>query len=240
MANDVTLVVPCTELVRFYFGASGGLLKRLFSGALASRQLYTSARINPATGIARLDLFPGLPAVAASTVGRIAFDPQARKAMRWLINSGVSAAANKERHYPRTTFPFLGETTLTAQGRWIKQGRHRVFLAERLIRCTHPFPFQKLFYTSQVNLTAMSNASRQKPERMARPDKNFHPKVYLTEGMVASDLQAVAVPSPEDIDCSFPDLMTKHVRRVKLAQPVVTRHHAAPDVTLATGECLLA
>lgn len=238
VANNVTLVVPCMELIRFYFGASGGLLKRLFSGALASRQLYTSARINPATGIAHLDLFPGLPGVAASTVGRIAFDPQARKAMRWLINSGVSAAANKERHYPRTTFPFLGETTLTAQGRWIEQGRHRVFLAERLARCTHPFPFQKLFYTSQVNLNAMSNASRQKSERMARHDEDSRPKVYLADGMVARDLQAVAVPSPEEIDCSFPDLMTKYVRRVKPVQPVGAHHHAAPDVTLATGDPL--
>lgn len=238
VSNDVTLVVPCMELIRFYFGASGGLLKHLFSGALASRQLYTSARINSATGIAHLDLFPGLPGVAASTVGRIAFDQQARKAMRWLVNSGVSASANKERHYPRTTFPFLGETTLTTQGRWIEQGKHQVFLAERLVRCTHPFPFQKLFYTSQVNLSALSNALRRKPEEMARPDESISPKANLSEATVARDLQAVAVPSPEDVDCPFPDLMAKHVRRVKPAQPVGARHPASPDVTLATGDRL--
>jgi hypothetical protein len=56
--------------------------------------------------------------------------------------------------------------------------------------------------------------------------------------MVARDLQAVAVPSSEDIDCPFPDLMAKHVRRVKSAQTVSARHHAAQDVTLATGDRL--
>jgi hypothetical protein len=113
-----------------------------------------------------------------------------------------------------------------------------VFLAERLVRCTYPFPFQKLFYTSQVNLTALPKDVRGKPERIARHEGDIHPKVDLAEGMVARDLQAVAVPSSEDIDCPFPDLMAKHVRRVKLAQTVSARHHAAQDVTLATGERL--
>lgn len=237
IGHDATLVVSCTELVRFYFGASGGLLKHLFSGALASRQLYTSAQINYATGVAHLDLFPGLPGVAASTVGRIAFDQQARKAMRWLINSGVSAAANKERHYPRTTFPLLGETNLTAQGRWINHKNHQVFLAERLIQCTHPFPFKTLFYTSHLNLSSLQKSVSSQPEKIAHPHKDSPPKIELVETLVASTLQPVALKFTEDIDCAFPDLISKPVRRVNRDRSGMSQQ-ATQQSTLGTGERL--
>lgn len=235
VASDMTLVVPCMELVRFYFGASGGLLKRLFSGAHAAKNLFTSARINPETRIANLDLAPGLPGVAASTVGRIAFDRQAQKAMYWIVNSGVAASANGQRYYPRTTFPFIGDTNLTVQGRWINQHGHRVFLAERLLRCTHPFPFQTLFYTSHLDLSTSRKLSRTASEQSSRQNKGGTPSIELREARVASDLQPVAVQTTEEIDCPFPDLLEKHVRRVRAASSRGGRQ-ATPPTQLGTGE----
>lgn len=240
VADNITLVVPCMELIRFYFGSSGSLLKQLFSGALTANKLYTSAKINPSTGIARLELAPSLPGVAASTVGRIAFDTHARKAMRWLINSGVSAAAHGERHYPRTTFPFAGSTDLTALGRWIELYEHRVFLAERLIRCTHPFPFQTLFYTSHINRFATRQAVRNALDRkkaLAASGADGRSTFQLTEARVASNLQPAAVVAGEENDCPFPDLLAKRIRRIKEDRPVFARKAASSENNvLAAGE----
>lgn len=240
VADNITLVVPCMELIRFYFGSSGSLLKQLFSGALTANKLYTSAKINPSTGIARLELAPSLPGVAASTVGRIAFDAHARKAMRWLINSGVSAAAHGERHYPRTTFPFAGSTDLTALGRWIELHGHRVFLAERLIRCTHPFPFQTLFYTSHINRLATRQAVRNALDRkkaLAASGADGRPAFQLTEARVASNLQPAAVVAGEENDCPFPDLLAKRIRRIKGDRPVFARKAVSSENNvLAAGE----
>lgn len=241
VADDITLVVPCMELIRFYFGASGSLLRQLFSGAMAGSKLYSAAKINTSTGVARLDLAPSLPGVAASTVGRIAFDDQARRAMRWLINSGVSAAANRERHYPRTTFPFAGTTDLAAQGRWIDLHGHRVFLAERLIRCTHPFPFRTLFYTSSMNRMATRQAVRRILDRKSHTAHatGRQPAPRLAEARVARDLQPTAITIGEENDCPFPDLLTKHVRRIKNDRPSFARRAASSqEEVLGAGEPL--
>lgn len=40
------LLVPCVELIRFYFGSSSNLLKRLFIGPLNQDMLWTSKRFN--------------------------------------------------------------------------------------------------------------------------------------------------------------------------------------------------
>lgn len=221
LPGRITLIIPCMEMIRFYFGASGALLSRLFSGALASQRLFTSARINPVTGIGNIDLAHGLPGVAATTVGRIAFDSHARRAMHWIVNSGTSAAANRERYYPKTTFPFRGRTDLTAEGRWLEHGDCRVFLAERLIRCTHPFPFKALFYTSQVNLLASRATLRKSANRSPRPpagdiDRRSSNDIVLAENTVAPALLPCRIDVADHAAVGpFPDLLQKPVRRVR-------------------------
>lgn len=241
--GNATLIIPCMEMIRFYFGASGALLSRLFSGAIGSQRLFTSARISPTTGIGNLNLAHGLPGVAAATVGRIAFDNHALKAMNWIVNSGTSAAANRARYYPKTTFPFRGKTDLTVEGRWLEHRNYRVFLAERLLRCSHPFPFKTLFYTSQVNLLA-SRSTFQKPRgsSSSRPtgetNRHNNDAIALGENTVTPDLQAYRIDVVDNtIAGPFPDLLQKHIRRVRPNLPGLGSRAAKQTLgELAAGE----
>jgi hypothetical protein len=218
LSDNATLVIPCMELVRFYFGASGSFLKRLFSGAFALDNLCTGVRFNLATGAANIDLANDLPGAAAATVARIALDGQARSAAAWVVNSSVAASASGKRYYPKTTFPFLGETELTVLGRWLDTSGHRVFLAEQVICCTHPFPFASLYYTTSRSPLSPTRALRSTdletpPEQSTAngPEADLR----LDEGTVSGQLQPVGVAVDGEADDPFPDLRSKKIRRVK-------------------------
>jgi hypothetical protein len=49
LADGRSLVIPCMELIRFYFGSSGALLSRLFVPPLSKDKLFTSMTIHPKT-----------------------------------------------------------------------------------------------------------------------------------------------------------------------------------------------
>lgn len=240
VSADTTLVVPCMELVRFYFGASGSFLKRLFSGAFSMDLLYSSAKINPVTKRASLDLATDVPGVAAATIGRIAFDTHAQSAARWVVNSSVSASVNGERYYPKTTFPFRGETNLTAEGRWIVQANHRVFLAERLISCTHPFPFNELFYTSHLNVSAKGGSAKSKVAAANGSEVKDSTSAavehtVLEEGLVSPNLQPQSV-RVDGVAPPFPDLLSKRIRRVKKNNSFGVTQKSGDQAVLAEGE----
>lgn len=214
LPDGALLVVPCMELIRFYFGDSGLLLKRLFSGATATDNLYLSAWRSDVSGAAHLTLAPGLPFPAARTVARIAFDRQAAKAAAWIAKSGVAAAVHSERYYPRTTFPLKGETNFTVEGLWLGGGERRVFLAERILQCSHPFPFEWLFARETAELAGEgrpgSSGRRKSSRRDAEPRRH---KKELLENFVSRALLPMAVIA-DDIEAPFPDLVNKPVHRM--------------------------
>lgn len=216
--DGIVLVVPCMELVRFYFGASGLLLNRLFSGAFATDNLYTSANCHPITGIANLTLAPGLPFPAATTVARIAFDWRAEKAAAWIAKSGVAAAANGERYYPKTTFPFVGSSDLTVDGRWLDAGLSRVFLVERLLQCTRPFPFKRLYARSATEIAGEQQPNKSKTAAKGKASKRTknargHNRTLL-EGYVTRALLPMAIEADDDFENPFPDLIGKSIHRM--------------------------
>lgn len=208
------LVVPCMELIRFYFGDSGLLLKRLFSGAMATDNLYLSAWRRDVSGAAYLTLAPGLPFPAARTVARIAFDRQAAKAAAWIAKSGVAAAVHSERYYPRTTFPFKGETNFTVEGRWLGGDERRVFLVERILQCSHPFPFERLHARTTAELAGEGRPGSSGRGKSSRRDEEpRRHKEDLLENFVTRALLPMTVIA-DDIETPFPDLVGKPVHRM--------------------------
>lgn len=217
LADSSTLVVPCMELVRFYFGASGSFLKRLFSGAFALDRLYSDARINKKNRTASIELATDLSGVAATTVARIAFCEQARSAARWIVNSSVATAANRLIYYPKTTFPFFGTTDLTAYGRWISHGDSRIFLAEQLSRCTHPFPFDTLYYSTSRSLVKLGITGKEPEPSGGTKDTNHtnasQPTIDLSDAPISSVLQNCGLPGDDGGGLCFPDLANKIVAK---------------------------
>lgn len=142
------MLVPCVELIRFYFGSSGNLLSRLFSTPLTPEALWTSKRFNSANRHLHLVLAKRLSLLSASDIGRIALSRFAWRAAAGIHASCQKSAAQRNPAYPYTGFPFEGVTDLAASGIWLPFGEneHATFLVYRLCSCSHPFPFHSLSY----------------------------------------------------------------------------------------------
>ncbi|QZA77483.1 hypothetical protein K4H28_14545 [Deefgea tanakiae] len=216
--DGAILVVPCMELIRFYFGSSGSFLKRIFSGAFALDQLFQNAKLNKRTGTANIALAADLSGVAAATVARIAFCKQAKNAARWIVNSHVASLVNKQSYYPKTSFPFFGSTDLTTRGRWLVTDTSRVFLVEQLTSCTHPFPFQSLYYTSSKSLSIPNDPLKRDNTANDDPADHNAQKIELSDSQVSNLLAYLGLTEAYEGRPSFPDLVNKHILRTNKQQ----------------------
>lgn len=220
LSNQSVLLIPCVELIRFYFGASGSFLKKLFSGAFALDRLYTKANINSTTLVANIDLAPDISGPAAVTVARIAFDNQAKSAARWIVNSGISAAANSHSYYPKTTFPFLGKTQLSVEGSWIDGNGRHVFVVEKIVSCSHPFPFSKLFYQSEKVPAAFPKVNERlqgiEPSGLDKKSEFTHSQHACVDSNMG---RTISIVEENEDESPFPDLDRKSIHRVKRRHP---------------------
>lgn len=169
---NTVLVVPSLELFRFYFGATGSVLEGVMAGGDAEQRLYHAAYISRSSNAANLVLGMGMPAAAAPTVARIALDDEAKKAFFTLVKGGRIAGLNRTDWQPRMGFPFTGKTDLTVDGLWLETAGQRTFVALRVIRCTYPHPFERLYYSiDDGRPRARPSASSEQKERKAREKK---------------------------------------------------------------------
>jgi hypothetical protein len=149
LGDERRLLVPCVELIRFYFGSSGSLVQRLFSAPLRSERLWKRKQFNAVTGYLHLELADYLSSPSSKDIGRIA-----ESGLAWRAAAGIHASCQKATTsghpaYPYTGFPFEGTTDLIASGAWLPFGNREnaTFLVFRLRSCSHPFPYQSLSYT---------------------------------------------------------------------------------------------
>lgn len=161
LSEGCQLIVPCMELVRFYFGSSSTLLATLCRPELRRQDLYDPEKsfVNPDRPHSHVALARGLFGRSAADVARIAGN---REAWRCAVRIGASIAAPHNRNHVRTGFPFAGTTTLEAKGIWLPQGdqTRQTFVVHQLLRCSHPLPFQRLSYrTAQGEYATRSGDS---------------------------------------------------------------------------------
>lgn len=141
------LLVPCVELIRFYFGSSSNLLQRLFTAPLRPEKLWASKRLSENRHL-HLVLANGLSGASAADIGRVAESGLAWRAAAGIYASCQKATAQRHPAYPYTGFPFEGTTDLEASGLWLPFGDRAdaTFLVYRLRSCSFPFPFHSLSY----------------------------------------------------------------------------------------------
>lgn len=235
------LLVPCIELIRFYFGSSGNLLQRLFTGPLTREVLWVSKRFNPANRHLHLVLAKRLSLWSAPDVGRIAESSLAWRAAAGIYSSCQKAAAQRLPVYPYTGFPFEGQTNLVASGVWLPFGEleRATFLAYRLNSCSHPFPYRSLSYEAADRKARY--ASDHKSDQVGKVGRTREKSEGAAE---------VADVDPGDRKAQrrtvfenqqrFPDLTRKSIWREKLeAMPkpdVYLRHADGAIKQVALGE----
>ena len=214
------MIIPCMELVRFYFGSSSSLLTRLFLPPLARDSLYEKASMNTRTGQLMLALADKMSGASAADIGRLHLEPAAWRAAAHVGTSILKASVANQAIYPQAIFPFEGKTTLVASGRWLSfaDQPRATFLVYNLRSCAHPFPFRSLRYE------AKGSHSKPQPSRKRAPDANVsHTWVSARD---AND-QAIVEHDPSTdlaphlrsfhVEPRFPDLIPKHVWRIEIA-----------------------
>lgn len=142
------LIIPCMELVRFYFGSSSSLITKLFLPPLARDSLYGNATLNTKSGRLMLALAEKMSGASAADIGRLHLEPAAWRAAAHVGASILKASVANQAIYPQALFPFEGKSTLVASGKWLSfaDQPQATFLVYNLRSCAHPFPFRSLRY----------------------------------------------------------------------------------------------
>lgn len=219
LGEEKQVVIPCTELARFYFGSSTWLLEKLFLPPLDPRTLFLTADFKPEGGPLHLKLSFQVSGFSASDIGRIARDKSARRAATQIGESLLTNTTQKEKAYPKALFPFVGTTDLSVKGQWLPLSRkpEMTCLVHSIQSCTHAFPFQKLTYQLDRLQDGPAMRARQ-PKKQTNPSPLTHSKVVSATSSIANkDPSARMSPSMwfENQGIKFPDLITNEVFRIR-------------------------
>ncbi|MBC3873497.1 hypothetical protein [Undibacterium flavidum] len=219
--NACHIIVPCVELIRFYFGSSSTVLAKIFDAPFAQENFWMSTE-NTSSTKPTIHLAPGIPGFSAPHIGRIAFSKVARSAAELIGNSCITATARNEPAFPKAVFPFEGETDLVVSGKWLPfNGNSKgVFLVFSLISCSHPFPFKEIKYTSTKKSTSKSGEAP-KTDLKAKQEKSElqYSKARQTNNTVIDeepDKKRVAQKiSTQHSSAQFPDLIRKSITKIE-------------------------
>lgn len=214
LPNGRRLVIPCIELIRFYFGSSGNFIQRLFTEPLGANTLWSSKKFDAKTQSLHLVLADRLSGVSASDIGRIAGSQFAWRSAAGIYSSCMKASTQNLPIYPYTGFPFEGKTDFNVSGIWLPFGdkENETFLVYRINTCTHPFPFRKLTYDLADCRVRAGNGGDggSRAGRVARGRSDKAQVANKEPGNNRSQRSAVFTTKTK-----FPDLEKKSVWRIK-------------------------
>lgn len=235
------LLIPCVEIIRFYFGSSSNFLQRLFTAPLAPESLWSSKHLNPATRHLHLILASHLSGLSAADIGRIAESKLAWRAAAGIYASCQKATATGHHAYPYTGFPFEGNTDLGVSGMWLPFGdqENATFLVFRIRSCSHPFPFQSLSYEA-----GRRKARYDSPTKSGEDTKTFSRRVQQEDKREVAETDPGSRRSQHSRPITgphrFPDLLRKQIWRDKIETmphaDVYLRHADGNVEQVAFGE----
>ena len=148
LKDERRVIVPCIELIRFYFGSSSSLLTKLFVPPMQKNALFQDNTFQPKSGHLSIELGEGISGSSAAAIGRMCLAESAWQAAVSVGTSMLDAAKEKRPIYPKGNFPFEGTTELRASGKWLSFGetKRATFLVYKLTSCSHRFPFKSIKY----------------------------------------------------------------------------------------------
>lgn len=218
------VIFPAIELIRFYFGSSGSLLRKLFSANFEPGMLVEHFSIDERRK-ASVILAEDVAAASAQDVARIVLNEHAGAAARLISRSLVAGRAGVREDvkvYVKAALPFAGDADLTIEGVEIPvAGGPPRFLAHELVQCRARFPFSALEYVapsrrrntsplreSEIQADGSTGASRRvASRRSAGQIESREPRATSTRQIRA------------DSRGRFPDLESKAVWRSEADVP---------------------
>jgi hypothetical protein len=215
LQNGRRLIIPCMELIRFYFGSSSNLLTKLFLPPLSQSALHGDGYFSQLSGRLVLHLAAGISGTSAADVGRIFMDHTAWRAALLVGTSLLKASTSGQPAYPQAVFPFEGRSNLVASGKWLSFGgeSRATFLVYSLRSCSHPFPFKSLRYHATSRRSSTSVAQSSNVPGAERPKIRKQSPNVAGEQLVEQDASVKLASQSRSIwnAARFPDLATKTI-----------------------------
>ncbi|MFZ6820555.1 hypothetical protein [Undibacterium sp. Ji22W] len=218
LADNRRIIVPCIELIRFYFGSSSNLIAKLFQPPLERKSLYSNAHFDKSSGRLTLELADHISGASAADIARIHQSKAAWHAAVQISTSILAASLNRQEIHPQGLFPFEGFTVLVAAGKWLsfEDNPRATFIVFNLRTCSHPFPFRSLRYEAKKksdeanNSTPTSASSNTQIRRAAKDSINQN----LVERDASNSLASKS--KPIRLAPRFPDLTKKSIWKNKV------------------------
>lgn len=230
LPDNIRLIIPCMELIRFYFGSSGNLVQRLFTTPLITNSLWARKRHDESKRHLHLVLANRMSGASAADIGRIAASKHAKRSAGSIYNSCQKASTQRESIYPYTGFPFEGKTDLLTNGMWLPFGDKvdDTFIVYRLRSCSHPFPFQSLSYESKDKTVRHAKRSNSTTGNSVSGKKKYNrPRKFINSDPSKHKSQRQ---HRYKKDYRFTDLVPKRVWRDKIeALPAADIYLMKPD-----------
>ncbi len=246
LPDDNRIIIPCIELIRFYFGSSSRLLQLLFTRQISEDNFWKRKHLDESSGHLHLKLASGISGMSSTDLGRIALDRSAWNAARLIYDTCQAASVRGEPAYPYTIFPFNGETDLIASGKWISYGAKpdATFVVYKLLSCSHPFPFESLTY--EIENSQKISARKHHSTSLGQDDQGRTSFInsFDTNSQTLTDTDPGKSKSKKEYwsrsNQRFPDLLNKQVwrERYDTADPpaLIFMKGAAQDENVSVGE----
>jgi len=179
-SNECSLIIPCAEIMRFYYGHSSTLMKLIFSGRFSKKMICHCNMSRIVGQNAYLQLKSNIPDSLAPTIGRFVFDEYAMTCAQNIHKSIVKNKMLHDQTWVEAWPPLQGETTIQVQG--IEMERD-LFLVLRILSCSHKFPFDNLFFTKNT-------ANERESENATQEDVKFNNRYEHNDRGYASEYDA--------------------------------------------------
>ncbi|TDR32152.1 hypothetical protein [Hydromonas duriensis] len=143
------IIIPVSEVIRFYYASSSDLSNIAFSGMYENdfdSMVGEFHHMHPEQDMFIIELKQWLEDNDGWTIGRLLQEPCADEAFKLIHRSLVKQSVNTlhKKAMPETNFPFQGRTNWTAHCLNIQSGGKNRTLILELLHCTAPFPFSDL------------------------------------------------------------------------------------------------
>lgn len=186
--KTVTVLIPTTEVIRYYFSGSTYFTKELFNGALKNFKRYDQANklffkyeFNEVSKEVYIWLKRHCYDSDAFMIARGLADDVAMNAMSYIYASLVYAKTSFKTKQgkivaeacPRTSLPFDGETNLEVLGQWLapRDGEEEftTFVVRMIEDCDHPLPFKKIRIESVDSTRSSDKGNRDTESKPSKP-----------------------------------------------------------------------
>jgi hypothetical protein len=239
--DEVDVIIPCAEMLRFYFGSSSNLLKQIVRNYFTPQNVWQDYEFNNETAHLKITLAQGISGASAADIGRIITSEVAFNAVTIVSKNITTSFANREKAYIKMPFPFTGKTKLQVKGQWLRiNGTKDRFVVSEIESCSHRMPYHSLNYvshTKNLNLLAPESAEaqnrKQNPETACTQSQSKVDMLVNEEPNLNRQTRMLNVPTK----IRFPDLLGKEVIRVTpIRTDMILIGHSSSSAKGSTGD----